>query len=59
MKANGAQNLIQAPRWAPKMYTRFVSHSKPFYPNDSMSLEYLDVVLEIPIHRVQGSVFKV
>ena len=42
-----------APRWAPKMYTRFVSHSKPFYPNDSMSSECLDAGLELPIHGVQ------
>ena len=36
-----------------------VSHSKPFYPNDSMSLECLDAGLELPIHGVQESVFQV
>ena len=51
--------MIQAPRWGQKMYTQFVSHSKPFYPNDSMSLECLDTSLELPIHGVQESVFQV
>ena len=36
-----------------------MSHSKPFYPNDSMSLEFLDANLELPIHKVQESVFQV
>ena len=53
MKVNRARNLIQAPRWEPKMYTQNVSHSKPFYPNDSMSSECSDAGLELPIHGVQ------
>ena len=36
-----------------------MSHSKPFYPNNSMSLVCLDAGLELPIHRVQESVFQV
>ena len=36
-----------------------VSHSKPFYPNDSISLECLDSILELPIHEEQESVFQV
>ena len=36
-----------------------VSHSKPFYPNDSMSLECLDAGLELPIHKVQESMIQV
>ena len=36
-----------------------VSHSKPFYPYDSMSLECLDAGLELPIHGVQESVYQV
>ena len=35
-----------------------VSHSKPFYPNNFMSLECLDASLEIPIHGVQESLFQ-
>ena len=36
-----------------------VSHSKSFYPNDSISLECLDAGLELPIYEVQESVFQV
>ena len=35
-----------------------LSHSKPFYPNDSIDLECLDVSLELPIYGVQESIFE-
>ena len=35
-----------------------VSHFKPFYPNDFMSLECLNASLELPIYEVQESIFQ-
>ena len=40
------------------MYSQKVSHPKTFYLSDSMSLEFLDVGLELPIHRVQENMIQ-